>query len=90
MIARGSLYACTSTRGVPPSSRRAVEPSSRRAVEPSSRRAVEPARLPEKPIAQIAEDLGIAESGLRRWKEQAVKAHNLGRAVGQLAGLDLQ
>ena len=35
------------------------------------RRAVELARLREKPIAQIAKDLGIAESGLRRWVAQA-------------------
>ena len=35
------------------------------------RRAVELARLREKPIAQIARDLGIAESGLRRWMKQA-------------------
>ncbi len=35
------------------------------------RRAVELARLREKPIAQIAKDLGIAESGLRRWMSQA-------------------
>ena len=35
------------------------------------RRAVELARLGEKPIAQIARDLGIAESGLRRWVKQA-------------------
>lgn len=35
------------------------------------RRAVELARLREKPIAQIAMDLGIAESGLRRWMAQA-------------------
>ncbi len=35
------------------------------------RRAVELARLWEKPIAQIAKDLGIAESGLRRWMAQA-------------------
>lgn len=35
------------------------------------RRAVELARLPEKPIAQIVKDLGIAESGLRRWMAQA-------------------
>jgi transposase len=35
------------------------------------RRAVELARLREKPIAQIARDLGIAESGLRRWIAQA-------------------
>jgi transposase len=35
------------------------------------RRAVELARLREKPIAQIAKDLGIAESGLRRWLAQA-------------------
>jgi len=31
------------------------------------RRAVELARLREKPIAQIAADLGISESCLRRW-----------------------
>jgi len=35
------------------------------------RRAVELARLREKPIAQIAKDLGISESCLRRWMEQA-------------------
>jgi len=35
------------------------------------RRAVELARLREKPITQIAKDLGIAESGLRRWMKQA-------------------
>ena len=35
------------------------------------RRAVELARLREKPIAQIAKDLGIAEPGLRRWMAQA-------------------
>src|SRR3954469_22773739 len=35
------------------------------------RRAVELARLREKPIAQIAKDLDIAESGLRRWMAQA-------------------
>ena len=35
------------------------------------RRAVELARLHEKPIAQIAEDLGISESCLRNWMRQA-------------------
>jgi transposase len=35
------------------------------------RRAVDLARLREKPIAQIAKELGIAESGLRRWMAQA-------------------
>lgn len=35
------------------------------------RRAVELARQRDKPIAQIARDLGIAESGLRRWMAQA-------------------
>ena len=35
------------------------------------RRAVELARLREKPIAQVARDLGVAESGLRRWMAQA-------------------
>jgi transposase len=34
-------------------------------------RAVELARLGEKPIAQIASDLGIAESCLRNWLKQA-------------------
>ncbi|MGH8870382.1 MAG: transposase [Acidimicrobiia bacterium] len=35
------------------------------------RRAVELAREGLKPVAQIAEDLGISESGLRRWMAQA-------------------
>jgi transposase-like protein len=35
------------------------------------RGAVELDRLREKPISQIARDLGIAESGLRRWMAQA-------------------
>ena len=35
------------------------------------RRAVELARLRERPIAQIAKDLGIAESCLRNWMAQA-------------------
>ena len=35
------------------------------------RRAVELARLGEKPIAQLAKELGVAESGLRRWMAQA-------------------
>lgn len=34
-------------------------------------RAVELARLREKPIAQIAKDLQISESCLRRWMDQA-------------------
>jgi len=34
-------------------------------------RAVELARLGDKPMAQIAEDLGIAESCLRNWLKQA-------------------
>ena len=34
-------------------------------------RAVELARLREKPIAQIAKDLGISESCLRNWMNQA-------------------
>lgn len=34
------------------------------------RRAVELARLGEKPVAQIAKELGISESGLRRWMAQ--------------------
>ena len=35
------------------------------------RRAVELARLREKPIAQIAKDLGISESCLRNWMARA-------------------
>ena len=35
------------------------------------RRAVELARQGNVPIAQLAKDLGIAESGLRRWMKQA-------------------
>jgi len=35
------------------------------------RRAVELARLGEKPVAQIAKELGISESGLRRWMSQS-------------------
>ena len=35
------------------------------------RRAVELARRRVKPIVQIARDLGIADSGLRRWMRQA-------------------
>jgi transposase len=35
------------------------------------RRAVELARLREQPIAKIAKDLGISESCLRRWMDQA-------------------
>ena len=35
------------------------------------RRAVDLARLREKPIAQIAKDLQISESCLRRWMDQA-------------------
>ena len=34
-------------------------------------RAVELARLREKPIARVAEDLGISESCLRNWMAQA-------------------
>ena len=34
-------------------------------------RAVELARLREKPVAQIAEDLGISDSCLRGWMKQA-------------------
>lgn len=35
------------------------------------RRAVELARLGQKPVAEIARDLGISESGLRRWMAQS-------------------
>ena len=43
------------------------------AAEPPEfrRRAVELARQGDVPIAQLAKDLGIAESGLRRWMKQA-------------------
>ena len=41
------------------------------------RRAVELARSGDKPVAQIAADLGISESGLRRW--MAVADVNEGR-----------
>jgi len=34
-------------------------------------RAVELARLREKPVAQIAKDLGISETCLRRWMDRA-------------------
>lgn len=35
------------------------------------RRAVELARSGDKPVAEIARDLGISESGLRRWMAQS-------------------
>jgi transposase len=35
------------------------------------RRAVELARLREKPVREIASDLGFAESCLRRWRQPA-------------------
>jgi transposase len=35
------------------------------------KRAVDLARQGDKPVAQIARDLGISESGLRRWMAQA-------------------
>ncbi len=35
------------------------------------RRAVELARQGGKPVAEIARDLGVSESGLRRWMAQA-------------------
>lgn len=35
------------------------------------RRAVELARQGDKPVAEIARDLGVSESGLRRWMTQA-------------------
>ncbi|MEA2001859.1 MAG: transposase [Actinomycetota bacterium] len=34
------------------------------------RRAVELARQGDKPVAEIARDLGVSESGLRRWMAQ--------------------
>ena len=49
------------------------------------RRAVELARRREKPIVQIARDLGIAESGLRRWMAQADvdEGHRDGLSTGE-------
>ena len=44
------------------------------------RRAVELARSGDKPIAQIASDLGISESGLRRW--MAIADVDEGRRAG--------
>ena len=44
------------------------------------RRAVELARLREQPIAKIAQDLGISESCLRRWRSQTDV--DAGRAQG--------
>ncbi len=35
------------------------------------RRAVELARQGDKPVAEVARDLGVSESGLRRWMAQA-------------------
>ncbi len=35
------------------------------------RRAVELARSGDKPVAEIAKDLGVSESGLRRWMAQS-------------------
>lgn len=44
------------------------------------RRAVELARLADKPVAEIAKDLGVIESSLRRWMAQS--DINDGTAVG--------
>ncbi|GMA29846.1 transposase [Arenivirga flava] len=44
------------------------------------RRAVELARSGERPVAEIARDLGISESGLRRWMAQSEVEE--GRAEG--------
>jgi transposase-like protein len=53
------------------------------------RRAVELARLREKPIAQIAKDIGISESCLRRWMDQAdvEEGHKEGLAKDERAEL---
>ncbi len=52
------------------------------------RRAVELARLREKPIAQIAKDIGISESCLRRWMAQAdvEEGHKEGLTKDERAG----
>lgn len=47
------------------------------------RRAVELARAGEQPVAQIAKDLGISESCLRRW--MAVDDVDTGRVEGGLS-----
>lgn len=48
------------------------------------RRAVELARAKDKPVAQIAADLGIAESCLRRWMK--LDAVDTGRVDGVTSG----
>jgi transposase-like protein len=49
------------------------------------RRAVELARERAKPIAKIAEDLGISESCLRNWVHQADCDRQRNRPLGGLA-----
>ena len=53
------------------------------------RRAVELARLRDKPVAQIARDLGISESCLRRWMAQADvdEGHKTGLSTDERAEL---
>jgi transposase-like protein len=48
------------------------------------RRAVELAREGLKPVAQVAKDLGVSESGLRRWMAQA--DIDVGRREGLTSG----
>ena len=52
-------------------------------------RAVELARLREKPVAQIATDLGISDSCLRGWMKQADidEGHREGLTTSERAGL---
>ena len=53
------------------------------------RRAVELARLRDKPVSQIARDLGISESCLRRWMAQADvdEGHKTGLSTDERAEL---
>jgi transposase len=44
------------------------------------RRAIDLARQPGASVAQVARDLGISESGLRRWMSQADQRRPQGRS----------
>lgn len=54
------------------------------------RRAVELARLREKPVAEIARDLGISDSCLRNWMAQADVDDALDNAVAESFFASLQ
>jgi len=49
-------------------------------------RAVELARRREKPIGQIAKDLQISESCLRRWMDQAMSTTATSKASPRMSG----